>query len=119
MQSLTDHTESKDALTGLCDRSLLRQLDGEFASRKYPWTLLIIDVDHFKLVNDIYGHLTGDDILAHVGQTIRINLKKSDHALRFGGDEFLVVLPEPTATVPSTWPSVFYTNLATVISPEG
>ncbi len=94
MQSLTDHTESKDALTGLCDRSLLRQLDGEFASRKYPWTLLIIDVDHFKLVNDIYGHLTGDDILAHVGQTIRINLKKSDHALRFGGDEFLVVLPE-------------------------
>lgn len=94
MQSLTHHTETKDALTGLCDRSLLKQLDEGFASRKYPWTLLIIDVDHFKLVNDIYGHLTGDDILAHVGQTISINLKKSDHALRFGGDEFLVVLPE-------------------------
>ena len=86
--------DSRDPLTGLMDRSVMDSLQDEFSRRSQPWSLLIIDVDHFKLVNDIYGHLTGDDILSHVGHTIRVNLKRNDHAIRYGGDEFLVVLPD-------------------------
>jgi len=85
---------SIDPLTGLNDRSALTDLESSFSCREHPWSLIIIDVDHFKLVNDIYGHLTGDDILSHVGHTIRVNLRKKDHAIRFGGDEFIVILPD-------------------------
>ena len=91
---MNDSVTGVDPLTGLMDRSAFDDLNSSFASRGHPWSLLIIDVDHFKLVNDIYGHLTGDDILSHVGHTIRVNLKKNDHAIRFGGDEFVVVLPD-------------------------
>ncbi|MCK5035236.1 MAG: GGDEF domain-containing protein, partial [Candidatus Sabulitectum sp.] len=83
-----------DPLTGLRDRSVLPYLNQQFSQRDHPWSLVIIDIDHFKLVNDIYGHLAGDAILSHVGQTIRINLKSNDFALRFGGDEFIVILPD-------------------------
>ncbi len=83
-----------DPLTGLNDRSVLPDMNVRFSARKHPWSLVILDIDHFKLVNDIYGHLTGDDLLSHVGQTIRYNLKKGDQALRFGGDEFIVILPD-------------------------
>ncbi|MCK5785068.1 MAG: diguanylate cyclase [Candidatus Sabulitectum sp.] len=83
-----------DPLTGLNDRSILPYLNDRFSSREHPWSLVMIDIDHFKLVNDIYGHLAGDEILAHVGQTVKVNLKSEDYALRFGGDEFIVVLPD-------------------------
>ena len=90
------HTEpgGTDPLTGLKDRTALVALNKEFSLRKQAWSLVIIDIDHFKLVNDIYGHLAGDEVLSHVGQTIKVNLKSNDHALRFGGDEFVVVLPD-------------------------
>lgn len=83
-----------DPLTGLKDRSVLPFLNKHFSKREHPWSLVIIDIDHFKLVNDIYGHLAGDEILSHVGRTIKVNLKSNDHALRFGGDEFVVILPD-------------------------
>lgn len=83
-----------DPLTGLKDRSGLPFLNEQFSSRKRPWSLVIIDIDHFKLVNDIYGHLAGDEILAHAGHIIKVSLKSNDHALRFGGDEFIVILPD-------------------------
>ncbi|MCK5133091.1 MAG: diguanylate cyclase [Candidatus Sabulitectum sp.] len=83
-----------DPLTGLKDRSVLPYLNRQFSMREHPWSLVIIDIDHFKLVNDIYGHLTGDEILSQVGQTIKVNLKSNDFALRFGGDEFIVILPD-------------------------
>lgn len=91
---MNDKLASKDPLTGLMDRSVMGILEEEFAARSQPWSVIILDVDHFKLVNDIYGHLTGDDVLSHVGHTIRVNLKRHDHAIRYGGDEFLVVLPD-------------------------
>jgi len=83
-----------DHLTGLHDRSVLVMLNERFSVREGLWALVIIDIDHFKLVNDVYGHLAGDEILSHVGQTIRINLKRNDYAVRFGGDEFIIILPD-------------------------
>lgn len=86
-----------DPLTGLMNRSHLDALEARFSARCDPWAMIILDVDHFKLINDIYGHLTGDDVLRQVSRTIRVNLKASDVPVRFGGDEFVVVLPETSA----------------------
>ena len=91
---LTSSLNGTDPLTGLKDRTALIALNRKFALRNQVWSLLIIDIDHFKLVNDIYGHLAGDEVLSHVGQIIKVNLKRNDHALRFGGDEFVVILPD-------------------------
>lgn len=57
-------------------------------------TLLMLDVDNFKRFNDAYGHLAGDAVLVALADTIRANLRRSDSAFRFGGEEFVVLLPE-------------------------
>jgi len=84
-----------DALTGLSDRTYLDSISKAYAGREKHWSLLMIDVDHFKLINDIYGHLTGDRVLKQTALTLQVNLKESDTAIRFGGDEFIIILPDP------------------------
>jgi diguanylate cyclase len=59
-----------------------------------PFSLLMIDLDHFKRVNDTYGHITGDQVLRLIAQTIRLNLKGTDFVARYGGEEFVVILPD-------------------------
>lgn len=71
------------------------QLEMDRASRyENPLSLLLLDVDRFKQYNDTYGHLEGDKILMELGKVIRECLRKSDTAYRYGGDEFMVVLPQ-------------------------
>jgi diguanylate cyclase (GGDEF)-like protein len=88
----------RDALTGCFNRAhTVDILDAEVGrSRRSsaPLSLLMFDVDNFKTVNDTHGHLSGDAVLAAVGQRLRNILRKSDVRCRYGGDEFLVVLPE-------------------------
>ena len=60
-------------------------------------SLIVIDVDHFKLVNDTYGHLQGDDVLVAVAELLRKNLRTSDVAARYAGDEFVVLLPDTSS----------------------
>jgi len=60
----------------------------------YEFTLIFIDLDHFKLVNDTHGHLTGSRLLAEIGQTIKGHCRLIDFAFRYGGDEFVVLLPQ-------------------------
>ncbi|MFZ4550731.1 MAG: GGDEF domain-containing protein [Aquabacterium sp.] len=87
----------EDVLTRLPNRraildALRRQL--ALAERsQHPLTILMLDVDHFKQVNDTYGHLAGDHVLTAVGQTIRERLRTQDLVGRLGGEEFLIVLP--------------------------
>jgi diguanylate cyclase (GGDEF)-like protein len=91
----------RDALTGLYNlRELNRFLEYEMIkSRRYnhPFSLLMIDVDHFKGINDKYGHRVGDDILHQVAQALMLNVRGCDLAARYGGDEFTLVLPETPA----------------------
>lgn len=62
-----------------------------------PLSLLMMDIDHFKLYNDTYGHLEGDRILSDIGAMIKKSLRAMDTAYRYGGEEFMVILPETEA----------------------
>jgi diguanylate cyclase (GGDEF)-like protein len=87
-----------DSLTGLYNRKhLMESLTGEIGrSSRYerPFSLLIIDIDHFKKFNDTYGHLAGDDVLRKMGEVFRESIRGCDYAARYGGEEFVIVMPE-------------------------
>ena len=86
-----------DQLTGLANRhALFERLDEEYERQKrsgQPLSVAMIDVDNFKSVNDTYGHATGDTVLQKIALHIRSGVRKYDVAARFGGEEFLVLLP--------------------------
>jgi len=88
----------RDDLTGLFNRRYLFDfLDKEIGrSRRYGkcFALLLLDIDHFKQVNDTYGHQAGDRVLNAVGAVLQVNTRESDVIVRFGGEEFIAVLPE-------------------------
>lgn len=94
---LTD-LATTDALTGLPNRRLMRtSLARELQQARRggrPLGLIIFDLDHFKAVNDEYGHLAGDAVLRRVGEVLRRELRSSDVAGRPGGEEFAVLLPD-------------------------
>lgn len=87
-----------DALTGLVNRRhFLERLDGELhrsARFGLPCSLAILDIDHFKSVNDQFGHAAGDAVLRAFAQTVGKCLRSSDLAARFGGEEFAVLMPQ-------------------------
>ncbi|HKZ50508.1 MAG TPA: GGDEF domain-containing protein, partial [Dehalococcoidia bacterium] len=89
-----------DELTGLHNRrSFDLHLESELKRAQrygHPLSLLFLDVDELKAVNDRYGHLQGDQLLRHLASLLTGVLRKSDVAARFGGDEFVVLLPETT-----------------------
>ncbi len=96
------HLAYYDPLTGLANRTLLRdrvQHDLSMARRhKTPLSLLFIDLDHFKHVNDSLGHHAGDQLLKQVAQRIADLVREQDTVSRLGGDEFVAVLPDTSAT---------------------
>jgi diguanylate cyclase (GGDEF)-like protein len=88
----------RDGLTGCFNRThALEEIDTELRRARrsqMPVSLIMFDIDHFKDVNDRYGHLCGDTVLAAVGAKMREVLRGSDLKCRYGGEEFLVLLPE-------------------------
>lgn len=88
----------RDDLTGLHNRRfLISSLEHEVQrSRRHAWSLscMMIDIDYFKRINDEHGHATGDIVLQEVAQIIKRSLRASDIVGRYGGEEFLIILPE-------------------------
>lgn len=99
----TDYRESinaavTDSLTGMYNRRYLTTYFGQVVKRlgvaSKQIAIMILDVDHFKSINDVHGHSAGDEVLKAVGKLILGNLRGSDTAVRYGGDEFIVVIPD-------------------------
>jgi diguanylate cyclase (GGDEF)-like protein len=103
MQTLIETRENslRDALTGCFNRAhAVETLNAELrrAQRaRTPLSMMMFDVDKFKAVNDSYGHLAGDQLLAEVGKRLAELLRTSDVKCRYGGDEFLLILPDTPA----------------------
>jgi diguanylate cyclase (GGDEF)-like protein/PAS domain S-box-containing protein len=97
MRRLED-TVSLDPVTGIGNRRHMeRRLDlalADLQKNAIPFCVLYVDIDHFKNINDSFGHETGDRTLKTVGQTLRDNLRADDTAARWGGDEFIVLLAD-------------------------
>ncbi len=100
MQSLIDslcEMSSRDALTGLVNRrqfelSLAREID-RVARSGEPALLLMLDIDHFKRVNDSHGHAAGDEVIRAVAEALAESVRPMDLVARIGGEEFAVILP--------------------------
>ncbi len=92
---------AKDPLTGLMNRGFFdeRMQSEVVRADRYGRSLSVamIDIDHFKLFNDTYGHVIGDDVLRTVAATIQKSVRKSDLVARYGGEDFVVVFPETDA----------------------
>jgi diguanylate cyclase (GGDEF)-like protein len=87
-----------DSLTGLWNRAeilefLEREVRRAVRSRN-PLGVLMLDIDHFKRINDAHGHVAGDEVLNAVAQRLPANIRSCDGAGRYGGEEFLLVLPD-------------------------
>jgi diguanylate cyclase (GGDEF)-like protein len=105
LQELT-HLVGTDALTGLWSRrrledSLVSEIDRH---RRYgqPLSILFVDIDNFKTINDQYGHATGDAALIEIASTVQLALRSSDAIARWGGEEFLVLCPNTSLATATT-----------------
>lgn len=87
-----------DSLTGLFNRRYLNAHLGRVLQRieetRKPVSAILFDIDHFKKVNDTHGHMIGDEVLKEVSERIRRNLRNFDMVARFGGEEFIIVMPD-------------------------
>lgn len=96
-EAINQDLANNDLLTGVPNRRLLQQTlrrDTERAMREHaPYALLMADIDHFKAVNDTHGHLAGDAVLRHVAHLLQARVRGQDMVGRWGGEEFLVLLP--------------------------
>ena len=97
------HQESRelDPLTQVFNRLYLEahgpELLKQCRAARYPFACAMVDIDHFKQINDTYGHATGDLVLTAVAQLIRKHIRKEDILIRYGGEEFLIFLPNQVA----------------------
>ena len=113
-----DLTQKREMEARLLELSITDGLTGLFNHRHFhavlstemertgrydrPFSLIVLDLDNFKLCNDRFGHIEGDHILRLVGETAKETLRGTDSAFRYGGDEFTIILPETTLESAST-----------------
>ena len=99
--SVTETTErrfrsdaSRDSLTGVYNRRAIIECAETLWEQRRSLALLLLDADHFKQVNDTYGHSAGDEVLRHIAQLMQSTLREDDSIGRVGGEEFLILLPD-------------------------
>ncbi|MEJ5366708.1 MAG: GGDEF domain-containing protein [Bryobacteraceae bacterium] len=90
-----ERSARRDALTGLSNRASFEQRARELIQSGVPFSLVLADLNHFKRVNDVHGHLAGDELLRTFASRLKHQLRADDMAARWGGDEFVILLPVP------------------------
>lgn len=85
-----------DTLTGLSNRRVFEAIYAEFSQNQLPLSIIMIDIDRFKVFNDTHGHVMGDQILQFVGQLLKKECPQNVTPVRFGGEEFALLCPEMT-----------------------
>ncbi|OXM84300.1 sensor domain-containing diguanylate cyclase [Paenibacillus rigui] len=104
LQQQTDqlaHAAMTDPLTGLTNRRTLDSLLSQWTLEQSPFSLIVMDIDRFKSINDTYGHQIGDEVLKHLARIVIQSVSPADICCRFGGEEFVVLLPHSTLTAAS------------------
>jgi diguanylate cyclase (GGDEF)-like protein len=100
--AVAEFRAATDALTGLPNaravQDSLRRMVAQASRTLSPLTAIMLDLDHFKQINDKYGHGRGDDVLAAVGSVLEATLRASDFVGRYGGEEFVILLPDTGRT---------------------
>lgn len=95
---LNEEKMYRDSLTGLFNRNFyeekLEKIYSEAEQRKKDFSMLVLDIDNFKEINDNYGHQTGDLFIQKISEIVRRNIRKEDYAVRVGGDEFVILIFE-------------------------
>ncbi|HEY0123775.1 MAG TPA: diguanylate cyclase [Rhizobium sp.] len=101
IQRALENEASVDPLTKLPNRRVLQRegdrCSKEAGTRDTPFSIIMLDIDHFKKINDTWGHSFGDTVLAQVADVIRQTVRKTDIAARYGGEEIVVLLPRTNA----------------------
>jgi two-component system cell cycle response regulator len=92
---ITRQTQT-DSLTGLLNRRQMNKNIDDIIKNEQPISLIMMDIDHFKIINDTFGHTVGDDVLVQLAQML-LQLPKPINSYRFGGEEFLLLLPKTDA----------------------
>ena len=101
-QKRIHHQANHDALTDVLNRSSFDRMLSHFENRGHSFALILVDVDHFKAVNDTYGHAVGDQILKKVAAVLTQSFRSVDYVFRIGGDEFAVIMVEMTSDLSYT-----------------
>jgi diguanylate cyclase (GGDEF)-like protein len=97
VKKIQELTITDDCTALFNSRHFNSMIDSELSrSKRYSYTfgLVFLDLDHFKLINDTYGHICGSRLLREIGRLIKLNLRDIDTAYRYGGDEFIILLPQ-------------------------
>lgn len=109
-EAILNYRAEHDPLTGIINRGAFDNLKQLLKVKQIPIALLIVDVDKFKLINDGYGHETGDRVLKKVAKLLEESFRASDYAARIGGDEFAVILTDAAPEMKS----VIYDKIKTI-----
>lgn len=107
------HSNFTDSMTGLYNRKYLSHYITKHKKKllEKPLTVMIIDIDYFKKYNDNYGHIEGDKIIKEVANTLKNSIRKDDVAVRYGGEEMVLILPDISSNVSENIAKNIQTNL--------
>jgi diguanylate cyclase (GGDEF)-like protein len=81
-----------DVLTGLNNRRTFEEVIQQWIQDETPFAMIVLDIDHFKIINDTFGHSVGDEVLKKIAQLIQSSVRPEDICSRFGGEEFVILL---------------------------